>query len=62
MEKLVEAKHIQHPMCEDDTGATAGAYQVQGIPTFVLIDKTGAVASTGHSVPTAEQIEALLAK
>ena len=62
MEKLVETMKIQHPMCEDDTDATAQAYEVNGIPTFVLIDKKGAIVSRGHSVPTAEQIEALLAK
>ena len=46
-----------------DTGETYRRFGVEGIPQYVLIGRDGRLAETGllGSVPSAEQIEALLA-
>ncbi len=62
LEAFTSENAIEHPMCGDRTGATAEAYGVTAIPTLVVVDKKGVARGMGHGVPTAAQIEALLAE
>jgi peroxiredoxin len=49
------------PLMSDPQGAIGGQYGVSGIPTAVIIDKNGKIASTNVGSSTAASLEAAVA-
>ncbi|RJP20913.1 MAG: TlpA family protein disulfide reductase [Deltaproteobacteria bacterium] len=47
----VKARDIRYTVLLDEKGKVARAYGIVGIPTFVLIDRDGAVAYVSHALP-----------
>jgi peroxiredoxin len=55
LEKLLQYQKghpATYPILYDDGGKVSRAYQIQGIPLFILIDKEGAVVYRDHQLPT----------
>ena len=55
-------KNNVHMLVAVDSGKTAESYGVSAFPTYVLIDRTGAVLSFPEAPPTVEVIERLLSQ
>jgi peroxiredoxin len=54
LEKLLQYQKghpASYPILYDDGGKVSRAYQIQGIPLFILIDKEGAVVYRDHQLP-----------
>jgi thiol-disulfide isomerase/thioredoxin len=67
IKKFQEDKKLKFTVALDKDGATANAYNVEGIPTLVLVDKKGVVQSVhvgynpGIKKTLAQELDALLA-
>lgn len=48
---FARAKGIRYPVVLDADGRVAKSYGVVGIPTYILIDRGGKAAYTGHILP-----------
>jgi peroxiredoxin len=57
-QRLVKNYSISLRVLLDEDGRVSDAYHVLGVPTLVLIDKSGLVRFTGHAEPK-EEIESL---
>lgn len=51
VKRYQENHPVTWPVLYDGSGSTAQAYQIQGIPLFVLIDKEGNIAYRGNKLP-----------
>jgi peroxiredoxin len=58
VKRYQEAHPVSWPMLFDGEGVATKAYQIQGIPLFVLVDKEGTVAYRGNTLP--EDLKKLL--
>jgi len=54
VERLVRNYQISYKVLLDTESAATDAYRVVGVPTFVLIDKKGAIRYKGNSYPVSE--------
>lgn len=48
---FIKEKKVAFPVLLDSSGTIARAYEVVGIPTYVLIDRSGDVVYRGHEIP-----------
>lgn len=48
---FIEAKMVAFPVLLDRKGSVAKAYKVVGVPTYILIDRSGKVVFRGHDTP-----------
>jgi peroxiredoxin len=60
MPAFVEKEEIKYAVCVDDKEEMEKKYDVNGWPTYFVIDKKGIVRSIGHSAPTHQQLDELL--
>jgi len=51
LKRYQESHPVNWPILYDNEGTAVGAYQIQGIPLFVLVDKDGNVAYRGNELP-----------
>ena len=53
VEAFIRAKGVTYPVLLDADGTVAQIYAVVGIPTYVLIERGGAIAYRGNVLPPA---------
>jgi thiol-disulfide isomerase/thioredoxin len=58
--RFIKERKFTLPVGIDRDGKTANLYVVKAVPLYVLIDGRGVVRYEGHSLPSAEQVAALL--
>jgi len=60
LRRFLENKAKAYPIISDPVGEISGSYEVQAIPTFVVIDKKGVVRSVGHDPSLSDTIRGYL--
>lgn len=57
---FIKKNNISYTVWHDTKKMGSAAYQIQGIPTNILIDKMGIIQFRAHHLPTQKEIESLL--
>lgn len=60
LRRFMESKVKAYPIISDPQGEILTAYEVEAIPTFVVIDKAGVVRSIGHDPSLSDTIREYL--
>lgn len=51
VQNFIKKLNLRFSVFVDETMKVANDYSVMGVPTFILIDKSGKIVFTGHSLP-----------
>jgi len=57
---FVMDKRLAYPVLIDSAAEVAARYQVRGIPTLLVIDRTGKVVYRGYQMPPTAVLKPLL--